>query len=64
MLHVDDTLSRGIGDGQWVRPGPCLCRTETIIRAARGTVAAKGYRMREQALRIAPHGSDGYQVRV
>lgn len=62
MLHTDDTLSRAIGDGQWVGPGPCLCRTETIIRAARGTVAAKGYRMREQALRIAPMGPMGTSV--
>lgn len=64
MLHTDDTLSRAIGDGQWVGPGPCLCRTETIIRAARGTVAAKGYVSHEgQALRVAPHGSDGYICR-
>lgn len=49
MLHIDETtLSRAIGDGQWV--GLVLCRTETIIRAAQLNV--KGFRTREQALRV------------
>lgn len=64
MLHIDETLSRAIGDGQWVGSGPS-CVVQKKSPARHGTHSrCQRVSLEGASAAYSTHGSEGHIGKV